>query len=446
MSQTYRDVCQSFYAEANRKIFEDYIGLDRVIEEFVSLGLPKASEVLNANCGPGIISAYLQTRGYTCIDGQDTDSATIINLRDSGLYRNLICRQIDGLNHSGLKEEVYDAIVLVGGFKPDSLTELLRVLKTDGEFIFTFREDELHESGFSLLDSNLEGLEKDKKIRIVKAGERFKDERSDLSGVMYVVKKRDSEDFVSEVPRSFTEDVEDSMKHFKIDDDQKVTVFVDKPAENDLIEVVGEYTGHVKLCEAFFKLRLKRNVEILDISCRSTHPGLVGQCLGHNGYEAVDGLDVCLSSLNEARISDTYRNYILGRCTDINSIPVRDETYDVILMAGAFAPSKLGPSSFPELLRILRPGGLILFVMEDGLITKDPDFALFDVRMEDLIYDRKWELLVGPVFFDNYAAKTAGRFYMLRKLHKEIFAMGSPRYSPVSSPSMTRRRRGSLHI
>ena len=70
------------------------------------------------------------------------------------------------------------------------------------------------------------------------------------------------------------------------------------------------------------------------------------------------------------------------------------ETYDVILMAGAFAPSKLGPSSFPELLRILRPGGLILFVMEDGLITKvKQTFSLSNYVELILIFDPK-----GPRF------------------------------------------------
>ena len=39
--------------------------------------------------------------------------------------------------------------------------------------------------------------------------------------------------------------------------------------------MVGQYTGHVKLCQAFFKLRLPRSVEILDVSCHMASPGLV---------------------------------------------------------------------------------------------------------------------------------------------------------------------------
>ncbi len=88
-------------------------------------------------------------------------------------------------------------------------------------------------------------------------------------------------------------------------------------------------------------------------------------------------------------------------------------------------------------------GGYILFTMRDGYGATDPDFALFDVRvqvlkfnlknfqtfifplfskqtskLQDLVLERKWELLVGPVFFDNFENEKPGRFYMLRKCHR----------------------------
>jgi hypothetical protein len=60
--------------------------------------------------------------------------------------------------------------------------------------------------------------------------------------------------------------------------------------------------------------------------------------------------------------------------------------------------------------------------------------------VQDLVLERKWEILVGPVFFDNYHGDAAGKFYMLRKCHREVFALGSPRHSPHSSPRLGRRR------
>jgi len=49
-------------------------------------------------------------------------------------------------------------------------------------------------------------------------------------------------------------------------------------------------------------------------------------------------------------------------------------------MAGGFAPGKILPSAFAELIRVLRPGGYILWTMRDGYGHSDPDFALFDVK------------------------------------------------------------------
>lgn len=82
-----------------------------------------------------------------------------------------------------------------------------------------------------------------------------------------------------------------------------------------------------------------------------------------------------------------------------------------------------------------------MWTMKDGLGSAEhPDFALFDVRVQDLVLERKWELLVGPVFFENFALQHSGRFYMLRKCHREVFAKGSSRYSPGNSPRLNRRR------
>ena len=42
-------------------------------------------------------------------------------------------------------------------------------------------------------------------------------------------------------------------------------------------QLPDNFTGHLKLCQAFFKLRLQRNVEILDVSAHVSSPGLVGR-------------------------------------------------------------------------------------------------------------------------------------------------------------------------
>ena len=39
--------------------YEDYIGLEQLSSEFLRLNVPKASDILNAAAGPGILSAFV---------------------------------------------------------------------------------------------------------------------------------------------------------------------------------------------------------------------------------------------------------------------------------------------------------------------------------------------------------------------------------------------------
>ena len=103
--------CNKYFLLLLRK-YEDYIGLENLSKEFLRLNLPKASDILNAAAGPGILSAFvsreiflfweinvfhkfllqLQTNGYGNIDAFDVHKSNIDSLMPTGLYRHYICR------------------------------------------------------------------------------------------------------------------------------------------------------------------------------------------------------------------------------------------------------------------------------------------------------------------------------------------------------------------
>ena len=146
--------------------------------------------------------------------------------------------------------------------------------------------------------------------------------------------------------------------------------------EREDFVVTGNYTGHVKCVEAFLKLELNRNVAILDLACGN---GLLGIEVGSHGYENVDGLDESLGMLGLARKADVYRDYIVAHVDGLGSIPINAETYDVVMCSNGFALLQIWPSDIPEILRVMRPGGYLLWTMNATYQAENGRFALLDV-------------------------------------------------------------------
>merc|ERR1711971_934313 len=121
--------------------------------------------------------------------------------------------------------------------------------------------------------------------------------------------------------------------------------------EDDMV-IVGNYNGYVKCAEAFLRLGLSHQVQILDMAAGT---GLLGRELTSQGYVNIDGLDKSLGMLSQARKQDIYKNYIHAAVDGLGTIPVTNEAYDVI--------------------------------------------AMMDTDIQDLVRTRKAELTIGPVVF-----------------------------------------------
>ena len=65
-------------------------------------------------------------------------------LQDLRLYRNFICRSVDGVQSTGLREATYDVVITAGGFasdaiNPQDITEMLRILRPQGFLLWSMR-------------------------------------------------------------------------------------------------------------------------------------------------------------------------------------------------------------------------------------------------------------------------------------------------------------------
>jgi len=401
--------------------------VDNVVGEFFDLHVPRNSEILDVAAGSGILSAKLQTGGYMNIDALDEDLPTLKRLQALRLYRNYINRTVDGVLSTGLREEVYDVVITAGGFASDAInpldiTEMLRILRTEGHLLWTMKtvKDE-GTTEFGMLDANLRSLEKSGRCKVLKTS-KFVDPETKSVGVFYLVKRLTGSlpDYVNqEIPKELKEqisdiliDSSDPLNNIKFYDD-----WCDKYDE-DLV-MVGNYTGHIKCVEAFLKLGLDRKVAILDLAAGT---GLLGAEVAQYGYENVDGLDSSLGMLGQARKQTIYQDYILAMVEGLGSIPINDETYDVVMSSNGFAPGQIYPTAIPEILRIIRPGGYLIWTMRDGYQQKSEKFALLDAEIKDVEKQGLAELLLGPVVFQNFVLEHPGKFYMLRKTTKHEVA------------------------
>ena len=118
------------------------------------------------------MSALLKTEGYSNIDALDKDLPTLNRLKALGLYKNYICRNVDGVLSTGLREDTYDVAITAGGFASDAInpldvTEMLRILRPGGHLLWTMKTvQDKKTPAFMSFDANLNGLQRAERIKV----------------------------------------------------------------------------------------------------------------------------------------------------------------------------------------------------------------------------------------------------------------------------------------
>ena len=121
---------------------------------------------------------------------------------------------------------------------------------------------------------------------------------------------------------------------------------------------------------------------MLDVGAGS---GLLGQALRDGGYDNLEGLDPSPGMLRQARAKGVYRRrqMALGATT-----PLAPYRYEAILAGGVFKPGHAPPHALEELLRLARPGGIIVVNLETG-----PGGEAYTCFGRHLVAQQKWRHL-----------------------------------------------------
>lgn len=150
-----------------------------------------------------------------------------------------------------------------------------------------------------------------------------------------------------------------------------------------------------------FAKHVAKSAKILDAGAGT---GLVGECLAQAGYGDLVAMDLSQGMLDEAKGKNVYNGFhqmAMGGPLDL----LTDE-FDAVISVGVFTQGHAPASSFDELVRITKPGGLIVFSLRVDLYETG-GFKEFQCNLES---SGKWEL-----------AEVTERFQPLPKGEPEVW-------------------------
>jgi len=146
---------------------------------------------------------------------------------------------------------------------------------------------------------------------------------------------------------------------------------------------------------------------ILDAGCGT---GLIGAELHRLGYPNVDGFDLSPEMARHAQAGGHYRK-ALG---DIDIMTADDtfgtDRYDAVLCAGVFTLGHVAPDALNSLLRLARPGGLLL-VSTRSQYYQETDYR----KVSGTLIDTGHMALVEAMMDAGYLDGSTSHFWVYRK-------------------------------
>ncbi len=114
--------------------------------------------------------------------------------------------------------------------------------------------------------------------------------------------------------------------------------------------------------------------------------GLMGLLLSTVGYRDVVGLDLSERMLEQARLKGVYRS--LHRMDLAEPLDLPADQFAATIASGVFAAGHAPPEALPELVRVTRPGGHVIFSVRTDVYVD----GRFQQMQEQLGRERRWEL------------------------------------------------------
>jgi len=151
---------------------------------------------------------------------------------------------------------------------------------------------------------------------------------------------------------------------YNIKDEASMVEFYHKWAEDYdrvMLDELG-YESPMQIARNLSEQLADRDSAIFDIGCGT---GLTCVFLADSGYTNLDGIDLSPDMIRVAGERGIYRELLVG---DVNQALERDDaSYDGVISSGTFTHGHVGPQPIDEILRILKPGGVLACTVHQDL-------------------------------------------------------------------------------
>ncbi|XP_076348458.1 uncharacterized protein LOC143246121 [Tachypleus tridentatus] len=143
----------------------------------------------------------------------------------------------------------------------------------------------------------------------------------------------------------------------------------------------------------------EKSGRILDVGAGT---GATSKVLKQHGYNNIDALDGSEGMLKIAKTKNIYQNFIHLILKGGVRIPdVENDTYSAVVLHGVFCPNHCDSDVFPELIRIVKPGGYICWSVNIGEVRNEDKF---NNDVENLSKEGKWKKVMEKVH-DGHCGK-----------------------------------------
>ena len=191
-------------------------------------------------------------------------------------------------------------------------------------------------------------------------------------------------------------------------DPEHVKQFYEDWARNYNIDTTGsEYIGPAIAANLLQQHLTDKDSELLDAGCGT---GLVGVELRALGYNNLDGFDLSDSMVELAAATGAYRQ-VLGSIDMMRATESYEPaSYDAILSVGVFTLGHVPPDALKVLLKLSRPGGLLVISTR----THYYDQTNYQQVVDELIAGEQAEL-VQVIRDAPYNNDGDGHYWVFRK-------------------------------